>query len=222
MAPQSYQLVMRTGPTPGKVFPLEKNEIYIGRDPSNDFVINDVEVSRRHARLSLQPSGFVLEDLGSTNGIFVNGQRITRPVMLRGGESIMLGENVNLTFERVGYEAAATVVAPPPVVEAPPPPAPQAAYAPPPPAQPAYTPPPSPQPAYAPPPPAYAQRVPSGPAEPYAPPARKKSRTWLWAGCGCLLILLVVAAIGYGIWYIDTNALWCQLPYIKDFLPGCG
>lgn len=218
MAPQSYQITMRTGPTPGKVFPLEKNEVYIGRDVNNDIVINDVEVSRRHARITLQSGGYVLEDLGSTNGVFVNGQRITRPVMLRGGETIMLGENVTLAFEAMGYDAAATVVAaPPPVVEAPPPPSPQPVYAPPSP-QPAYTPPPSPQPAYAPPPPAYAQRVPPPPAAPQAPPARKKRRTWLWAGCGCLLILLV-AAIAGAVWYIDTNALWCQL---LPFLPGCG
>jgi hypothetical protein len=218
MSPQSYQLIMRAGPTPGKVFPLEKSEIYIGRDITNDIVINDVEVSRKHARLTLQSGGFVLEDLGSTNGVFVNGQRITRPVMLRGGESIMLGENVSLTFEAAGYDATATVVAAPPAVEAPPPP--QPAYAPPPP-QPAYAPPPPPPAAYAPPPPAYAQRVPAGPAQPQVPPAPKKRRTWLWAGCGCLVILLIAAVAGV-LWYIDTNALWCQLPLLSDFLPGCG
>lgn len=209
MSPQSYQLIMRAGPTPGKVIPLEKSEIYIGRDTTNDIVINDIEVSRKHARLTLQSGGFVLEDLGSTNGVFVNGQRITGPVMLRGGESIMLGENVSLTFEAVAYDAAATVVAAPPAVEAPPPP------------PPAYAPPPPPQPAYAPTPAAYAQRVPPGAAQPQAPPAPKKRRTWLWAGCGCLVILLIAFVAGI-LWYIDTNALWCQLPLLADFLPGCG
>ena len=51
MASQSFQLVMRTGPNPGKVFELTKGEVYIGRDINNDIVVNDAEISRKHARL---------------------------------------------------------------------------------------------------------------------------------------------------------------------------
>ena len=76
MASQPFQLVMRAGPTPGKVFSLSKTELYLGRDISNDIVINDAEVSRKHVRLMLQSGQFVLEDLGSTNGTFVNNQRV--------------------------------------------------------------------------------------------------------------------------------------------------
>ena len=47
----SFQIVIRSGPTPGKTYPLVKSEIFIGRDLSNDIVINDPEISRRHARL---------------------------------------------------------------------------------------------------------------------------------------------------------------------------
>src|SRR3970040_517474 len=90
MAPQPYQLVIKSGPTPGKTFPLEKDEMYIGRDVSTDIVINDAEVSRRHARITRQADGFMLEDLGSTNGTFVEGQRLTAPRLLRAGETIML------------------------------------------------------------------------------------------------------------------------------------
>ncbi len=110
MAPQSYMLIMRTGPNPGKSFELTKNELYIGRDINNDIVINDSEISRKHARLILQAGGYVLEDLGSTNGSFVNGQRLMGPHVLRPGEVVMLGENVSLAFEP-GYDADATMVA---------------------------------------------------------------------------------------------------------------
>lgn len=111
MAPQSFQLVMRSGPNPGKTFALSKSEITIGRDIGNDVVINDAEISRRHARLFAQGSSFVLEDLGSTNGTFVEGQRLMGPHMLRPGELILLGENVTLVYEPLQQDPDATVAA---------------------------------------------------------------------------------------------------------------
>jgi predicted component of type VI protein secretion system len=109
MAPQSYQFVMRTGPNPGKSFPLTKDELSLGRDISNDIVINDAEVSRHHARIYRQAGGFVLEDTGSTNGTFVNGQRLMGPHMLRPGEMILLGENISLIFEAYQFDPDATI-----------------------------------------------------------------------------------------------------------------
>ena len=94
-----FQFVMRSGPTPGKVFPLEGPEIIIGRDNTSSLMINDAEVSRKHTRLVWQSLGYVVEDLGSTNGTFVNGQRLTAPFVLRGGETISLGENIVLVYE---------------------------------------------------------------------------------------------------------------------------
>ena len=202
MAPQSYQLVMKSGPTPDKAFPLDKNEIYIGRDISTDVVINDVEVSRRHARLILQASGYVLEDLGSTNGTFVNGRRLTGSHPLRTGETIMLGESITLTFDTATFDPDATVVGaagptavPPTKVETP-----REIYTPP-------SPPPQPY---------YSGRIPQ--SQEFEPQQEKKSsQKWLWASCGCLVVLacLVLAAV---IWYIDANFLWCNL---LPFLPGC-
>ena len=95
----SFRLVMQTGPTPGRDIPLQKSELFIGRDSSNDIVINDAEVSRRHARLFLQGTSYMLEDLGSTNGSFINGQRLVGPTAVRPGEIITLGERINLVFE---------------------------------------------------------------------------------------------------------------------------
>ena len=94
-----YQLVLNSGPIPGKIYPLEKAEIFIGRDLGNDIVINDPEVSRRHARLYMQGNSFIIEDLGSTNGTSVNNQRLTGPYVLHIGEQITFGERINLMVE---------------------------------------------------------------------------------------------------------------------------
>lgn len=93
------RLVLNSGPNQGKEFPLEKAELFIGRDIGNDIVINDPEISRRHARIYLQGNTYIIEDLGSTNGTTVNGQKLTGPYMLRPGEQITFGEHVNLAFE---------------------------------------------------------------------------------------------------------------------------
>jgi hypothetical protein len=133
MAGERYRLVMSTGPNPGKVFELNMDSMSIGREASNDIVIQDPELSRNHARISRRGGGFVLEDLGSTNGTFINRQRVTSPRTLSLGDEIGLGENVVIILQ--GEGAAPTVAAsarpaaatrqpaPPPPVQAAPPPA---------------------------------------------------------------------------------------------------
>jgi pSer/pThr/pTyr-binding forkhead associated (FHA) protein len=113
MAMQSYQLVMRAGPSIGKVFPISKGEMHIGRDISNEIVINDAEVSRKHVRIVIQAGEVIIEDLGSTNGSFVNEQRISGPYTLVAGDTLQLGEHVILVFEAALQESDATVAVPP-------------------------------------------------------------------------------------------------------------
>jgi pSer/pThr/pTyr-binding forkhead associated (FHA) protein len=75
---------------------LLKPENTLGADPANDLVLNDALVSSRHARLRWDGAGWWLEDLGSTNGTFVNGERIV-PLTARRvplGAQIQLGETV--------------------------------------------------------------------------------------------------------------------------------
>ena len=207
MAPQSYMLIMRTGPNPGKSFELTKNELYIGRDINNDIVINDSEVSRKHARLILQAGGYVLEDLGSTNGSFVNGQRLMGPHVLRPGEVVMLGENVSLAFEP-GYDADATMVAG--SVQT-------ATYISEPPPQPVAQPIPVSSPK-----PVYTGQVPAGPAEPYYEPVQepqKNKRTMLYAGIGCLVVLLCGMAVAAA-FIFDSLNLYCTPPF--NMLFPCG
>ena len=209
MAPQSYMLIMRTGPNPGKSFELAKNELYIGRDINNDIVINDSEISRKHARLILQAGGYVLEDLGSTNGSFVNGQRLMGPHVLRPGEMVMFGENVSLAFE-AGYDPDATMVAgavQTATLMSEPAPQPQVVI---------------PQ-AQAPAPkPVYTGQVPAGPAEPYYEPIQepqKSNKTMLYAGIGCLVVLLCGMAIAAA-FIFDTLNLYCTPPFNMIF--PCG
>jgi pSer/pThr/pTyr-binding forkhead associated (FHA) protein len=99
MAKQTFQLVMRKGPTPGKKFLLNTSEITIGRESSNDIVVNEAEISRKHARLTIQSGGYVVEDMGSTNGTYVNGQRLIGPHSLRRGEEIALAEVISFSYE---------------------------------------------------------------------------------------------------------------------------
>ena len=106
----TYRLILVSGNGAGTEYPLEKTELQLGRDLSNDIVINDPEVSRHHAHLLLQPEGYILEDLGSTNGTFIRGQRLAAPVVLRPGELITIGEKVNLKYEVISSDQSATVV----------------------------------------------------------------------------------------------------------------
>jgi len=85
------KLVVRSGADAGKVFPVTKRQITIGRDPGNDVVLRDALVSRRHARIHRQDGRWVVVDLGSRNGTFVNDVRIKAPHPLSPGVNLRLG-----------------------------------------------------------------------------------------------------------------------------------
>src|SRR5258707_15583210 len=73
----TFRLIVRRGPQPNQIYELNKDIITLGRDITNDIVINDPEVSRHHCRLTRGGGGDTMEDLGSTNGTFFNRQRLT-------------------------------------------------------------------------------------------------------------------------------------------------
>ncbi len=194
-----YQLVMHSGPTPGKTFPLEGDVLTIGREASNQIPINDAEISRKHSQLVLQGGKYVLTDLGSTNGTFVNGQRVTGQHVLQPGEVISLGEQINLLFEAVTtVDPNATMLSskPPAAARSAPRARPQ--------------PQPEPQPA------AYAGQIPAGPPAGAPAPAAPKNNTPLIIGVGCVVLfcLCIVALIG-----IDQLSLWCSISF--GMIPGC-
>lgn len=98
----NHQLTITRGPEPGKVIPLSSFSMTIGRDPMSEITINDPEVSRRHASLSATSTGYEIQDLGSTNGTFVDGIRLGgEPVALQAGQVITIGGGVELVYEAV-------------------------------------------------------------------------------------------------------------------------
>jgi hypothetical protein len=98
----SITLTMRKGPKPGQQFTFIQDNIALGRRDDNDVVIDDPQISRRHASLSWEEGEFVLRDLGSANGTFLNAVRITEPHVLREGDAIGLGGDVVLSFSIMG------------------------------------------------------------------------------------------------------------------------
>ncbi len=117
MQPQgqdTYRLVVRRGPQPNQVYDLKEDVVNLGRDITNNIVINDREVSRHHLRFMRGPEGYTIEDLGSTNGTFVNGKRVTGAAALKNGDMIGLGETVTLGYELVRPDAAMSGNTPPP------------------------------------------------------------------------------------------------------------
>jgi pSer/pThr/pTyr-binding forkhead associated (FHA) protein len=90
-SPGSSFLLVVAGESAGKLFPLNKAELVIGRSPSADIRINEKAVSHNHARLSMDNGSCTLRDLESTNGTFVNNELIAGPVRLRGGDAVGVG-----------------------------------------------------------------------------------------------------------------------------------
>jgi pSer/pThr/pTyr-binding forkhead associated (FHA) protein len=68
--------------------------LVLGRSPEADFTLDDQYASDFHARLAPQTNGLRLHDLGSTNGTFVNGERVVAPVTLRSGDELQIGQTI--------------------------------------------------------------------------------------------------------------------------------
>jgi len=87
-----------------KEIPLAKGSLSIGRSPGNDVVIDNLAVSGHHAKLSLDQDHYVIEDMSSLNGTFVNNQRIRRS-QLKDGDEILIGKHT-LVYQDEGGAAA--------------------------------------------------------------------------------------------------------------------
>lgn len=90
-------LVAQTGPLNGQRFTLRKTTL-LGRDPACDIVIPDRQVSRQHVRLSLIQTRIQLEDLGSKNGTYVNGNPVDEPMLLEDGDVIQIAVAQKFVF----------------------------------------------------------------------------------------------------------------------------
>src|SRR4051812_11953132 len=88
------KLVITGGTLQGTTVPLAGVPITIGRADDSTLVLTDDYVSTRHARLVPRDDGWVLEDLGSTNGTYLGRQRVTEPVHVALGAQIRVGKTV--------------------------------------------------------------------------------------------------------------------------------
>ena len=110
----SGELEIVTGPLAGRRLPL-RGEVTVGR-AGTDLELNDAEVSRAHAVLRAQPDGTVeVEDLGSTNGTYIDDVPVTGPALLGPGQQLRIGS----TVLRLGGAAVTAAHAAPPTVEEP-------------------------------------------------------------------------------------------------------
>jgi len=85
--------------SPSKEFELTKSEVIIGREDNIGLTIPSSAVSRRHARVTRDKDGYTLEDLGSSNGTYVNGQKLAGSRLLKSGDQIRLGQAITLLYE---------------------------------------------------------------------------------------------------------------------------
>lgn len=217
----NFRLIVRRGPQPNQIYDLNKGIITIGRDITNDIVINDPEVSRHHCRLTQGGGGYTIEDLGSTNGTFVNGQRLTGARPLSHGDMLGLGETVTLAYESAATEAPASGMDADAEATMPGGGAPDAGSP------------------YAPP---TASGYPQQPRSPEGYPDAGRPQTnafgaqqpvaydydyqddpyesggpgrWIILGCGCFLVLCIVTSVIGGI-IIDAKCWWDDIPVISE------
>lgn len=91
LPPGSALLVVKRGPNAGSRFLLDQDVTTAGRHPDSDIFLDDVTVSRRHAEFRREAGGFVVHDVGSLNGTYVNRQRID-VAGLAGGDEVQVGK----------------------------------------------------------------------------------------------------------------------------------
>jgi pSer/pThr/pTyr-binding forkhead associated (FHA) protein len=84
-------LVVQRGPNAGSRFLLDKDLTTVGRHPDSDIFLDDVTVSRRHAEFSRTGDGFVVRDVGSLNGTYLNRERIETTVV-HSGDEVQVGK----------------------------------------------------------------------------------------------------------------------------------
>lgn len=208
MGYKKFRLTVIKGFNKGEVFPLEEDEVIIGRGEENGIVLNIAEVSRKHSVLTRGKEGYIINDLGSTNGTFVDKKKVGDKYLLKPGDTIMLGDAIYLTYQ-ADEDPEETLVALRPVEIS------------------------TPDDTAVTPKPAARERAPSPvttlgqgkTAEDNLSQGQvteeKKGRTWLWAGIGCVVVIIFLIVIGLIIF--DYLNLYCTPPFdtLLNFLYIC-
>lgn len=84
-------LVVKRGPNAGSQFLIEKDVTTAGRHPESDIFLDDITVSRRHAEVRRKDGGFIVYDMGSLNGTYVNRERVEN-TQLANGDELQIGK----------------------------------------------------------------------------------------------------------------------------------
>jgi len=208
MGYKNYRLTVIKGFNKGDVFPLDADEVIIGRGEESGIVLNIAEISRAHAVLNKAEEGYMIKDLGSTNGTFVDKKKVGKKYLLKPGDTVMLGDAIFLTYS-ADIDPEETLVAPRPdnfeegevTAVTPLPVSPEQVSVP------STTP---------------KKRV---SAEEILSQDQvteeKKPRTWLWAGIGCVAVIFFLIVIG--LIAFDYLNLYCTPPFdtLFNFLYTC-
>lgn len=198
MGYKNYRLTIIKGFNKGEVYPLEGDEIIIGRGDEHGIVLNIAEISRSHAILTKAEEGYMIKDLESTNGTFVDKKKVGEKYLLKSGDTIMLGDAIYMTYQ-ADMDPEETLVAPRPDTFQ----APEVT---------AVTPIPTETKKESPTP---TKPRKSRQAEEKLSQAQvteeKKGRTWLWAGIGCVVVIIFLIVVG--LIAFDYLNLYCTPPF---------
>ena len=93
-----HTLIVNSGPNMGQSYVLHDVVSTFGRSADNTIVLDSTQVSRYHAKITILPTGAVIEDTGSTNRTFVNGQQITTQYQLSSGDSIGIANYITFQY----------------------------------------------------------------------------------------------------------------------------
>ena len=197
-----FNLILQTLPEIGKVFRVESETCSIGRDPENSIMINHPEVSRKHAILVNENGTYFIQDLGSMNGTYVDGERVDGVHGVSPGDIISMGETVSFIFQPIQNTqqltplAEETLITDPLAAES------EAEY---------------PEPVEE----IHLEEADSMLKGDGKKPGNSKMREFTRLLAIILIVVLVCIVIGFVlfIWFIDHFALWCTvLPFL--FQPG--
>ena len=89
--PNHAMLIIHRGPNKGERFLLENSEITIGRAVDNEIFLDDITVSRKHARIMHTENNFEVQDLSSLNGTYLNNKSVAK-AMLKHGDEVQFGK----------------------------------------------------------------------------------------------------------------------------------
>lgn len=86
-------VIVRSDSGAGRRFPIGA-PVVLGRSDDADILVDDAYASEFHVRIGLQDGAVMLNDLGSTNGTYVNGRRVTVPTALQKGDAVQIGKTI--------------------------------------------------------------------------------------------------------------------------------